>query len=186
MRIPFFIKLKYESTQKDNQMNYKPFTPTILDQAVNELLDKVYQAELDGRVVRTTAFKEIEDKYQVLFKVLYDRLKSNNLIITDNNSSFIQITDKGRRIQQQGGYIDLLERLDQKEQQDEYDKSLGILDKESAIADRKKTRRLSWIAIIISLIALGYPIFRDLQSEKAESNNRIEQNFKGSKRQNSK
>jgi len=82
-------------------MNYQPLTPTPLDQAINELLERVYQYER----YRYHAFKDIQDKYKVTFQEMYQRLRLEELIEKDDKYTFIQSNEKIKRIQEQGGYI---------------------------------------------------------------------------------
>jgi len=142
-------------------MNYKPFTPTPLQKAVDEILERVYQAERNNESVEISLIKEMESKYQV-FNQLKDRLIAENLVGSARiNAFYITLCDNGRKVQEQGGYIAVLEKQDKQEQDDQYAQFLDIQDKEGAIADRKFNRRLSWAAIIISLGTLIWTVYHD-------------------------
>ncbi|QNF33097.1 hypothetical protein HUW51_10285 [Adhaeribacter swui] len=73
--------------------------------ALDELLKLVYEEELKGAHLRNNMINMIAKKHGIHFNALLDRMEAEEVLEASNKYTFLRLLDKGRRVQEQGGYL---------------------------------------------------------------------------------
>jgi len=97
---------------------FRDMKPSPVQIALNELLKFVCEEESKGKVVWLNMIQKIAEENGSTEKALDDRMKADGVLYSSNNSPYIILVNKGRRIQEEGGYLDWLRKKEMRKNND--------------------------------------------------------------------
>jgi len=100
-------------------------TPNSVQIALDELLKFVCEQEKAGKKVRNNMIDTVAKKHGIHFTALMDRMEAEEVLHVSNQHTMIILRDKGRQVQEQGGYISWLS----KEENAKKDQNITNLDR---------------------------------------------------------